>query len=280
VYRYVSRGRLRKGDLAHNRRLLEDGELSVARFRDDGRLSWLPLVHGRGPLTSANGFKSQADVVLDARRAADLLGATPMDRPEEVEVNPATGTVFVLLTGTRRPGQVVNAANPRSGRTAGHILELLPPDGDHAAPAFRWEILLLGGNPAAPEHQARFHADTGPNDWFAAPDNCTFDRKGGLWVTSDGMPAFGSEDGLFAVEVRGPRRGRSRRFLAVPAGTEPTGPCFTPDGTTLFLAFQVPNRGQTYDQPASRWPDFDPNLPPRPSVVAIRRNDGGAIDGA
>lgn len=266
LYRYVSRERVRNGDLAHNRRLLEDGELSVASLHDDGRLAWLPLVHGRGPLTPANGFASQGDVLLDTRRAADVLGATPTDRPEEIEVNPATNTVFAMLTGGKA------ATHP-----AGKILELIPPDGDHAAAAFRWETLLLGGNPAVPAHGARFHPATGPNDWFAAPDNCTFDVKGRLWVASDGMRAFGAEDGLFVVEVRDPNRARSRRLLAVPTGTEPTGPCFTPDGATLFLAIQVPDRGHPYDQPATRWPDFDPALPPRPSVVAIRRHDGGVI---
>lgn len=266
VYRYVSRERLRKNDLAHNRRLLEGGELSVARFHDGGRLNWLPLVYGRDPLTGANGFKSQGDVVLDARRAADLLGATPMDRPEEIEVNPVTNTVFAMLTGGR------NAAH-----RGGKILELVPPDGDHAANEFRWETLLLGGNPAVPELGARFHSATGANDWFAAPDNCTFDAAGRLWVASDGMRAFLAEDGLFVVDVRGPRRGRSRRFLTVPGGTEPTGPCYTPDGTTLFLAIQHPGVGSSYEQPSTRWPDFDSTLPPRPSVIAIRRRDGGAI---
>jgi secreted PhoX family phosphatase len=292
VYRFVSRERVRPGDRAHNMRLLSEGTLSVARYNDDGTVTWLPLVHGQGPLTAANGFNSQADVVIDARLAADLLKATPMDRPEDVQPHPASGKVFVILTNNaqRKPGQV-DRANPRPENYFGHIIEMTAPGGDHAADTFRWEMLVKCGDPRIAEVGALWNPATSADGWFGSPDNCTIDSEGRLWVATDQGTAWSRTqhaDGLYALETEGQGRGLSRLFYRVPVGAELCGPCFTPDGTTLFLAVQHPatdgvgawkpfGRASTFEDPATRWPDFKPDMPPRPSVVAVRKKGGGKI---
>lgn len=290
LYRFVTRDRCSGEDPACHRGLLDHGELSVARFHDDGSLTWLPLVHGAGPLVGANGFNDQGDVVIEARRAATLLGATRLDRPEDVEPSPRDGSVFVMLTNNvlRRPGQR-DAANPRAFNRYGHVLRLLPPgapgdDVDHAATEFGWETFLLAGDPDNPRDQARYPGSCAPGGWFAAPDNCAFDPAGRLWIASDqgrSWPQTGFADGLWACGDRRPGTAAFRRFFQAPIGAEVCGPEFTPDGRTLFLAVQHPGVDGTgdssFDRPATRWPDFRDDLPPRPSVLAIRRVDGGLV---
>ena len=292
VYRFVSKDRYRSDDKAHNMRLLSEGTLSVARYEDDGTVKWLPLVFGEGPLTAANDFGSQADVLIDVRLAADLLKATPMDRPEDVQPHPTSGKVIVIMTNnTRRRPEQVNKANPRPQNEFGHLIEMTAPDGDHAAEVFKWDSLVQCGDPRVAEVGARWHPDTSASGWFASPDNCAFDAQGRLWIATDQGTSWGKSgkvDGLFALETEGARRGLSRLFFQVPVGAELCGPCFTPDDQTVFLAVQHPatdgvkdwkpfGRESTFEDPATRWPDFKPEMPPRPAVVAIRKTGGGKI---
>lgn len=285
VYKFVTRERYDARNPAVNRDLLDHGTLYVARFEGDGKMHWLPLTHGQGPLTPANGFENQGDVMIEVRRAADLLGATPMDRPEDVEAHPQTGHVYVVLTfnETRKPDQV-NVANPRGPNKWGHIIEIVPPlvngKPDHAATECRWEFFVVGGDPKNPEHGARYHGNVSSNGWVVAPDNIAFDPKGRIWIATDGQDDWaGFADSVYAAEVSGPRRGITRNFFSAPRGAEICGPAFTPDGKTLFLSIQHPadEKGSTFDKPSTRWPDFKPDMPPRPAVVAITKNDGGDI---
>jgi hypothetical protein len=285
VYKFVTHLPYNSASPVSDRRILDEGTLFVGKFEANGMMQWLPLAFGHGPLTAANGFTSQADVVIEARRAADLLGATPMDRPEDIEAHPVTGHVYVVMTHNkqRKPDQV-NAANLRGPNQWGHIIEIVPPTvngrPDHAATQCRWEFFLMGGDPANPEHGARYHGAVTGNGWLAAPDNVAFDPRGRVWITTDGQgDRAGFADSAYAAETAGPRRGITRNFFSAPRGAEICGPEFTPDGKTLFLAIQHPadEKGSTFDQPSTRWPDFKDGVPPRPSVIAVTKADGGEI---
>jgi len=290
VYKFVSAGTV-SDDRAANMKLLSEGTLYVGKFHEDGRLEWLPLVHGEGPLTAENGFASQADVLIDTRLAADALGATPMDRPEDVQPGP-DGKVYMMLTNNtrRKPGQE-DAANPRADNAFGHIVEMIAPDGDHGATTFAWNILVKCGDPAVADVGAQWGPETSEHGWFASPDNCAIDADGRLWVSTDqgsNWAKTGKSDGLYAVETEGELRGSSKLFFRCPVGGELCGPYFTQDQTTLFLAVQHPGtdgtknfkgfeRASTFEDPATRWPDFTEGMPPRPSVVVVTRADGGKI---
>jgi secreted PhoX family phosphatase len=285
VYHFVTKNAVDHDNAAANKDILDEGTLCVARFNSDGSGAWLPLVHGNGPLLAASGFHDQGDVVVHARMAADLLGATKMDRPEDIEANPRTGKVYVILTNNdKRTQESTDAANPRANNKFGHIIELTPDGGDHAAPTFRWEILVRCGDPSKADVNATFNPLTSQNSWFGMPDNCAFDSMGRLWIATDGNSPkkTGRNDGIWAMETSGKLRGTSKLFFRVPIGAEMCGPMFTPDTQTLFVAVQHPGEGSrdepsTFESPTTRWPDFKPDVPPRPSVIAITRKGGGKI---
>ncbi|PBC05527.1 PhoX family phosphatase [Mesorhizobium sp. WSM3860] len=290
VYKFVTKATFNPNDRAANMNLLDEGTLSVAKFAEDGSVEWMPIVFGEGPLTAENGFSGQADVLIETRRAADLLGATKMDRPEDIQPNAGNGKVYVMLTNnSKRKAEQVDAANPRAANAFGHIIEIVEDGGDFVATKGKWEVLLKCGDPSVADVGATFSTATTANGWFGMPDNCAVDSAGRLWVATDGQgpKATGRTDGLWAVDTEGAARATSKLFFRVPIGAEMCGPLFAPDDQTAFVAVQHPGDGgedweafgrpSYYEDPSTRWPDFKPDMPVRPAVVAITKQGGGKI---
>ena len=288
IYKFVSRDRIAPGGGRANRTLLDHGTLYVARFDADGRGRWLPLVHGQGPLTAANGFADQGAVVIMARQASDALGGTKMDRPEWLAIDPKSGWVYCTLTNNSARGTPqgipVDAANPRANNAMGHIIRWQE-DGDFDGSAFRWNHLVLAGDPANERPEAKGNVK---GDAFACPDGLAFDARGALWIQTDIGPGQLNKGemqrlGNNQMLACDPATGEVRRFLTGPVNCEVAGCAFTPDGTTMFVNIQHP--GETpgaRNDPAdprrfSNWPDFRPTGRPRSATLAIRRQDGGVI---
>jgi uncharacterized protein len=295
IYKFVSRDRIAPAGNGRtaaqaNATLLDHGTLYVARFDADGTGRWLPLQHGQGPLTAANGFADQAEVLIKARQASDLLGGTKMDRPEWLAIDERSRWVYCTLTNNRHRGapgapadKATHPANPRANNTMGHIIRWREggPGGDFSDERFEWNHLLLAGDPANTRAEAKGNIR---GDIFAGPDTIAFDGRGVLWIgtdmdTGDAETRHMGNNQLLACDVAS---GEVRRFLTGPVGCEITGVTFTPDGRTMFINVQHPGSGVRRDgsdnpRRFSNWPDFNPVGRPRSATVVIRKRDGGVI---
>ncbi len=295
IFKFVTRDKYRPWEPRHKHlQLLDHGTLYAAKVNDDGTGEWLPLVWGQGPLTKSNGFADQAEVLIKARKAADLLGATPMDRPEDVEANPKTKKVYVALTNnTRRQdtdpngsrdfqgrtvGTFPTVPNPRGPNRFGHVMEITEDKDDNAATTFTWEIFLLCGDPGSTvgnyltslpgtvplgQEDTYFGGFNRPDlvAPIGSPDNIGFDNRGNLWIVTDGSQPRGDNNGGFAVPTEGKARGFLRQFVAGPVDCEVCGAEFTPDNRAWFLNIQHPGATfarfglPTLKNPSSYWPD-------------------------
>jgi uncharacterized protein len=288
IYKFVSRDRIAPGGAKANATLLDHGTLHVARFNADGTGQWIAMVHGQGPLTATNGFADQGEVLIKSRQASDLLGATKMDRPEWLTIDPLSGWVYCTLTNNSSRGQPnfpgVDAANPRANNVFGQIIRWQE-DRDFDASQFKWNHLVLAGDPANERAEAKGNI---VGDIYACPDGIAFDARGLLWIQTD---AHATQ--MYKGELKNvgnnqmlacdPRTGQTRRFLTGPVNCEVTGCTFTPDSRTVFINIQHPgetpsDRSDPAD-PAkySNWPDYQPGGRPRSATVVIRKRDGGVI---
>ncbi|MEU9452751.1 PhoX family protein [Streptomyces sp. NPDC048277] len=298
-YKFVGSKRMKGGSgraaREHNATLLDEGTLYVARLTGDspaieidgtGKLpadgefdgsgEWIPLATAtaKGAVSHVEGMTAE-EVYVFTRLAGDKVGATKMDRPEDIEPSPRTGKVYVALTNNTNRGVGANAAadeaNPRNANKHGHILELTEHRNRPESTRFGWLLFLVAGDPEDP---ATYFAGFPKDDVspISCPDNVAFDPHGNLWISTDGNQ-LGSHDGLLGVATTGARRGELKQFLTVPTGAETCGPLV--QDRRVLVAVQHPGEiaGASVESPASTWPD-GPGKIVRPAVVAVWRKDG------
>ena len=303
LYKFVSSDRFdAKGNnraRKHNKTLLTRGNLYVAKFTGDspaaeitgtgqlpedgqfdGTGEWVPLV--LDGVSQVAGFTVE-DALINTRLVADAVGATKMDRAEDVEPNPTTGKVYVACTNNTdrgKPGkEAATESNPRNANRDGHIVEITENSGDATATTFSWNILLVCGDPA--RNSSTYFAGF-PREMvspISCPDNVAFDTQGNLWISTDGAPnSMGFCDGLFKVPLTGPERGRVQQFLSVPRDAETSGPVIRDAESMVYVAVQHPGEDGTWNAQSSLFPDYVPagTVPaegkwagPRPSVVQV-----------
>ncbi|WP_462416990.1 PhoX family protein [Kytococcus sp. Marseille-QA3725] len=284
MYKFVSRKKYVEGNKKHNMKLLEDGDLYVAKFTGDGMEdgvcdgtgTWIPLV--KNGKSMVDGM-SVEEVLVFTRMAADKVGPTKMDRPEDVEPNPVNGRIYAALTNNdKRSPSEIDEANPRPENKHGHVIEITEAGGDHTAEEFQWMLVLIAGDPNDPTTYFAGY-DKSQVAPISCPDNVAFDSKGNLWIATDGMPdGLGHCDGLYIMPVEGEDRGKLQQFLSVPAAAECCGPWIGADGTSVFVAVQHPGEadGASPANPVSVFP-YDEHGQPRPAVVEVKRSEGGPI---
>ena len=301
IYKFVSKAlwdiKDVNGGMAAGAKYLDEGILYVAKFSADGSGQWLELTFGKDALDASNAsyaFADQADVMTHARIAADLRGATKMDRPEWGGVNPLNGEVYMTLTNNSNRVAITatptgsqlkpDAANPRyyedmkgatsqKGNPNGHIIRWRETAGNVAATTFAWDIYLFAAQADAAA-DVNLSGLTAVND-FSSPDGLYFDPRGLLWIqTDDGaytdvtncmmlaaVPGKVGDGGVATAAggtatIKGANASddKVRRFLVGPKDCEITGIAVTPDGKTLFFNVQHPGENGSLASPSSAWP--------------------------
>ncbi|EDP4895686.1 PhoX family phosphatase [Campylobacter jejuni] len=276
IYKFVSKHKYKKG--TDTSKILDEGTLYVGQFNGNmgdfkGQGKWIALEYGKNGLDEKNGFKSQAQVLINTRLAASIVGATPMDRCEWIASHKQSGSkeVFATLTNNKNR-QEPNAANPRTKNVYGQILKWMPKN-SHKDDDFTWEIFALVGNPDNQQGLYKGSNNITNENKFNSPDGLKFDKDGRLWIQTDG--SYSNKDeykgmGNNCMLAANPKTGEIRRFLTGPIACELTGIAFSEDYTTMFVGIQHPGEGL-------KGSTFPYGKTPRSSIMMIRKLDGGVI---
>ena len=262
VHKFVSEGTYSENHRTGNRDLLDSGTLYVAKFNDDGSGEWMPLAYDTAPLNATNGFTSQA---------ADLLEATRMDRPEDIDSIPVTNKVHVAPTNnTRRGAGDENDPNPRAPNPMGHIVEIIEDNSDNGATSFTWQIFMRCGDPADESQGAYFAGfDTSRVSKIPNPDNLALDQHGNLLIATDGQPRrVGIDGGIFFVPTEGSKRGYNCQIFSGVVGAECASVIMNSTQDLMLVSIRHPGEGRTREERVS---DFGVPVVNRPTVVAVTR---------
>ena len=296
IYKFVSDALWDPADAERTDRLtvgekyMDQGTLYVARFDDNGMGAWLPLTMAAATKDQdvlADHFANLAEIILNTAGAADLVGATPMDRPEWAAVDPVNGAVYMTLTNNTKRTTETNAANPRLNNSTGHIIRWQESD---SAELFSWDIFVFGAaEDAAPEVNISGLAEL---NQFASPDGLAFDARGIMWIQTDnGAPELTefTNDQMLAVvpsqltndsgdleTINSDNQTELRRFFVGPNGAEVTGLAFSPAQTDLFLNIQHPKNWPNSNDATMATPT-NQSVRPRAATVIIRKHDGGEV---
>lgn len=289
VYKFVADQKYNPRARAGNVNLLDKGTLYAARFNADGTGEWIELTQGKNGLlagatdpgldTQSNpaqhvdtliDFVTQADVLINAKAAARVAGATLMDRPEWITVAPDKRIYLTLTNNSSRA--VTDAANPRPANRHGHIVRWRETGDAPDATTFDWDLFLLAGHPDLADENQKGDIVGDP---FSSPDGIDVDPMGRLWVQTDASTSasttriFGN-NAMYSVD---PETKESQRFLVGPNGCEITGLTYTPDLKTFFINIQHPANA------AGAWPSNvqGNNLPGRSSTIVVRHKDGKIV---
>ncbi|WP_318520507.1 PhoX family protein [Photobacterium leiognathi] len=296
LYKFESKALWDPADASPSNRLLtgdkymDEGTLYVARFNEDSTGTWLPLtldnITSSGD-TLASHFNSLAEIIINTAGAADLVGATPMDRPEWAAVDPFTGSVYLTLTNNTKRKDSTNPANPRLNNKFGHIIRW---DEGENPTEFDWDIFVFG-SPSNGDEETNRSGLTDLNQ-FASPDGLAFDQRGIMWIQTDNgadeVEEYTNDQMLAVVPsqlldsddnqtvVSSANQADLKRFFVGPNGCEVTGFTISPDYTSLFVNIQHPSNWPYSDNAAEAAPGGT-EVRPRSSTVVIRREDGGEI---